>query len=117
MIALAVPWILLSVLVGWVGRNGRGGFWGSLFFSLLFTPVVGFLAVMVAGPSRALVKIQARMLADAKQKVRDDARRQADRLLELQTKVSTQEAEIDRLRTLSSGMPETTPVIEHAPSG
>jgi hypothetical protein len=63
MIAVFAPWILLSLLVGFFGRNRRGGFWGLLFFSLLFTPIAGGLAVMLAGPGKETQQAHARQLA------------------------------------------------------
>ncbi len=51
MIAVLAPWILLSLAVGFLGRLSRGGFWGMFVFSMLFTPLVGGLAVLLAGPS------------------------------------------------------------------
>ena len=58
-----VSWILLSLLVGFFGRHGRAGFWGAFFFSLLFTPLAGALAVLVTGPSRSVRRAQAQLAA------------------------------------------------------
>lgn len=41
-------WILLSLLVAYSGRNRKFGFWGFLFCSLVFTPIVGLLLVLAS---------------------------------------------------------------------
>lgn len=47
-------WVLASVVVAFVGRKRKFGFWGYLFSSLLFTPLVGFMLVLAsdAKPTR-----------------------------------------------------------------
>lgn len=39
-----------SIIVGFLGRQCRFGFWGHFFASVLLTPVVGLLLVLAAGP-------------------------------------------------------------------
>ncbi|KAB0586186.1 hypothetical protein [Comamonas kerstersii] len=42
-------WLLLSVAVGvWASKRGRS-FWGWMLFSLLLSPLVGFVFVAIAG--------------------------------------------------------------------
>jgi len=48
---ILIAWIVGALLMGYLGRKRRAGFWGSLFFSLLFSPIVGALALLLAGPS------------------------------------------------------------------
>jgi hypothetical protein len=50
---VVVLWFLLSALVAYLGRRKSVGFWGFFFFSLIFSPVVGALSLLVAGPSAA----------------------------------------------------------------
>ncbi len=40
--------LLLSLVIGFVGRNGKFGFWGYFFASLLLTPFVGLLLVLAS---------------------------------------------------------------------
>lgn len=40
--------ILLSVAVAFLGMNRKFGFWGYLFASLLFTPLIGLLFVLAS---------------------------------------------------------------------
>ena len=50
---MALPlflWIGGSVLVGILGRKRYVGPWGFLLFSLVFSPLIGLLALMVSGP-------------------------------------------------------------------
>ena len=49
---LATLYIGLSVLVGIRGSGTRAGFWGTTFLSLVFTPFLVFLAILVLVPAR-----------------------------------------------------------------
>lgn len=40
-------WILLSGFTAYVGRNTRIGFWGTFFCSMLLSPLVVFLALLL----------------------------------------------------------------------
>ena len=46
MFIIGLLWIALSLLVGYVGRRRKFGFWGYMFVSLFLTPLVGFLTVL-----------------------------------------------------------------------
>ena len=41
--------IVLAFLVGYLGRERKMGFWGYFFATLLLTPFVGFLLLVVSG--------------------------------------------------------------------
>jgi hypothetical protein len=45
---LIILYILLSVAVGWFGRNKQIGFVGFLLLSLIVTPVVALFILMMA---------------------------------------------------------------------
>lgn len=47
---LAATWILLSVLVGFLGRHRRIGFVGFFLLALVFTPIVALLVLVVTAP-------------------------------------------------------------------
>ena len=50
----AVPFLayaILCVIVGYIGRDSRVGFWGATFLAMLLTPVVAGLAVLLFGGS------------------------------------------------------------------
>ena len=49
-------WVLASVVVAFVGRKRKFGFWGYLFSSLLFTPLVGFMLVLASDAKPARVQ-------------------------------------------------------------
>lgn len=42
--------LVLSALVGVVGRKRTMGFWGYFFASIVLTPVIGILLVLVSPP-------------------------------------------------------------------
>jgi hypothetical protein len=48
---MMIPYVLLSFVIAWLGRNYRFGFWGYFFASLFFTPPVGAVMVIAAMPS------------------------------------------------------------------
>lgn len=48
--SLFVANIVLSFVIGILGINRKLGFWGYFFASLLLTPFVGFLFVLVSDP-------------------------------------------------------------------
>jgi hypothetical protein len=43
--------VVLSIVIGFLGRKRRFGFWGYFFLSLLLTPVVGMLSLIAALPT------------------------------------------------------------------
>lgn len=42
--------IILSLLLGIMGRNRKMGFWGYFFASIVLTPIIGLLLVLVSDP-------------------------------------------------------------------
>jgi len=49
---LALLYLALCFLAGILGRNRRIGFWGFLFSSILFTPVISLLFMYFSMPRR-----------------------------------------------------------------
>ncbi len=49
-IAFGAAYILLCVVVAMIGRRRKWGYWGYLWASVLFTPVLGLLFVLAADP-------------------------------------------------------------------
>jgi hypothetical protein len=47
---VALAYFALSVVAGVVGRNRRIGFWGFVFCSIIFTPVVSLLFLYFSTP-------------------------------------------------------------------
>lgn len=45
-------WLVLALIIAFFGRRMRFGFWGYFFASILFTPIVGFLMLIAAVPTR-----------------------------------------------------------------
>lgn len=49
---IIIAWIVASLVIAYFGRRRTGGFWGMLFFSLILSPLLGLLALIIAGPSK-----------------------------------------------------------------
>jgi len=47
-VGLIITSILASLIVGYLGRHRKMGFWGYFFASILLTPIVGILLVIVS---------------------------------------------------------------------
>jgi hypothetical protein len=45
----SIPYFAASVLIALLGINRTMGFWGYFFASLLLTPVMGLLLLLVSG--------------------------------------------------------------------
>lgn len=41
---------IACLLVGILGANRTMGFWGYFFASAVFTPIVGFIMMLISGP-------------------------------------------------------------------
>ena len=51
-LALLIVYLIFSVLVGLCGSQRRMGFTGTFLLSLVITPVLALLVLLVTGPSR-----------------------------------------------------------------
>ena len=51
-LALLIAYLLFSILVGLCGSQRRMGFTGTFLLSLVITPVLALLILVVTGPSR-----------------------------------------------------------------
>jgi len=60
MLTPLLVWVVLSVAVGFLGRDRTPGFWGFLVFSLVFSPLVGVLGLLIAGSRPSTPRRQAR---------------------------------------------------------
>lgn len=47
---LVAAYIALCILIAYMGRRRKWGFWGYLWSSVLFTPLLGMLFVLAADP-------------------------------------------------------------------
>lgn len=50
MILFYLFWVSASILVGLLGRKRKFGFWGYLFASIFFTPIVGLVLLLGSDP-------------------------------------------------------------------
>jgi ABC-type molybdate transport system permease subunit len=49
MLNFAIAYLLLCVIAGYLGKDSRLGFWGVFYVSLILSPVLGFLMVILFG--------------------------------------------------------------------
>ncbi len=52
MLFMIVIVVLSALVIGFLGRRHRFGFWGYFFATLLLTPVVGLLMLIAASGSK-----------------------------------------------------------------
>ena len=57
-IALVILYVAFSILVGICGSQRRMGFSGTFIFSLLVTPVVVLIVLLMTGPAQRLEKLK-----------------------------------------------------------
>jgi hypothetical protein len=48
-------YLLLAMVAGWCGRYRRIGYWGFVFVSIIFTPIVSLLFIYFAAPKKETV--------------------------------------------------------------
>lgn len=65
---IAIAWIVLSFVVGFVGDGRKIGFFGAFALSLIFSPLVGIL-ITLASSSKAQIEYQQKMLNLQKQQI------------------------------------------------
>ena len=53
---MIILWLCLSVLCGMLASGKGKSFWGYLFLSLLLSPIVGFIAVLIAKEDKKKVE-------------------------------------------------------------
>lgn len=41
-------WVLLAIIVGFMGKKRKFGFWGYMLFSLFLSPLIGILLVLAS---------------------------------------------------------------------
>jgi hypothetical protein len=51
-LGLVLLYLVLSLVAGVAGRNRRIGFWGFLFSSICFTPIITLLFLYCAAPRK-----------------------------------------------------------------
>ncbi len=53
LIVIITLYLLLSLLMGLLGRKRKFGFWGYFFGSIVLTPVIGLLLVLASDPLKS----------------------------------------------------------------
>ncbi len=46
---IVVLYISLSLLIAFLGINKKMGFWGIFFFSIIFSPILGLIVLVISG--------------------------------------------------------------------
>jgi hypothetical protein len=49
--------VVAALVIGFLGRNRRCGFWGYFFGSLLLTPFVGLILVLASGKKTEVIAV------------------------------------------------------------
>jgi hypothetical protein len=57
-ITLAILYIVFCILVGICGSQRRMGFTGTFILSMLVTPVIVLIVLLITGPSQRLARIK-----------------------------------------------------------
>lgn len=57
-LALLAVYVVFSVLVGLCGSQRRMGFTGTFLLSLVITPVIALIVLLITGPSRRAVELE-----------------------------------------------------------
>ena len=52
MVMLIPFWVAGAIVIGFLGRKQRFGFWGYFFASIMLTPIIGMLILIAATPTR-----------------------------------------------------------------
>jgi len=47
-IIFLIIWVIPSILLGLAGRSRKIGFWGAFLLSLIFSPVIGLIGVILS---------------------------------------------------------------------
>ncbi len=48
MLLTLISLLVLSAIVGYIGKDRKFGFWGYMFCSLIFTPLIGLVIVFAS---------------------------------------------------------------------
>lgn len=59
-LALLTAYVVFSILVGLCGSQRRMGFTGTFLLSLVITPIIALIVLLITGPSRRAVELERR---------------------------------------------------------
>jgi len=45
-------YFVLSIIIGVLGTNRIMGFWGYMFCSIIFSPIIGLMVLLVSAPKK-----------------------------------------------------------------
>lgn len=70
MVIAIILWFILALLVASAGSNKNIGYWGAFFISLIFSPLIGLLFVLVSGNATVQPKTNPQVYKLSKQAVK-----------------------------------------------
>ena len=47
-----IPWTGAAVIIGYIGKNTRTGFWLTFLASMLFSPLAGIIVALLSPPKK-----------------------------------------------------------------
>jgi hypothetical protein len=68
---IIILWIIFTIILAWYGGYRKIGFWGAFFLSLLLSPVIGLIAVMLSKPLPTKEELEAAAIAKESAAARD----------------------------------------------
>ncbi len=45
-----LPYVMITLLIAYIGKNLKFGFWGNFWVALLLTPLVGIVVLLAQSP-------------------------------------------------------------------
>jgi ABC-type molybdate transport system permease subunit len=58
MLTFVLSDLLLCVIAGYLGKDSRLGFWGVFYVSLILSPILGFLLVILFGRRDSTIRVE-----------------------------------------------------------
>jgi hypothetical protein len=92
-----IVWVVFALIVGMMGSDKKIGFWGAFIISLILSPVVGFIIVMVSGSNEEAVQ-EIKAVAEKMTEPKKSVESRLFDLKELKEKNLITEEEYDQMR-------------------
>ncbi len=51
-----IIWVVVCLLIGYLGRHKKLGFWGYFFGSIVLTPIIGVILLFASDPRKVKPK-------------------------------------------------------------
>lgn len=90
-------WLLGSLVIGIIGSDKTLGFWGSFFISLLVSPVIGLIIVLLS-KTKEDEAAQKKMVQAVTNQQKPSTADELKKLLELKEKNAISDTEFEKLK-------------------